>query len=623
VCKKNATWPVITCLSDHLTKLTGTLSNSSLFPAPPVIQFEPAEDHCRRCYRTLNICKTYSRKVVTLHIGTFFARETISNCPACHDIYHAEQLAGLVAPGSNFGYDILVYVGKALFLRHRNDHEVVAELAEKNVRISPRQIAYLGKKFITSLAIAHRQGAARIKQAMQLKGGYVFHLDGTCEGQSPLLMSGLDSVSEIVLGNVKLPSEKADTIIPFLKDIKAKFGAPRALVHDMGKGILNAVARVFPNTPDFICHFHFLRDIGKDLLGQDYDTIRQRLRKLGITTKLTYVAKKLKHAIDNDPAAIDTFHGGVCNNRLPESSLQLTPVINVYSLILWALEGKHQGQGYGFPFDRPHLTFAKRLSEIYSRMEQFKDIRLRRNGIDNKPYFKLIGTLRKLMDDKVLWKTIQALEPKIDVFEKLRDAMRIAPTDGTRGLNHDGMETPIESIEQNVKAFRRWLTATDAYTTGRGYQKMVEQIDKYWEKLFADPITVDGPTGKIQIQPQRTNNVMEQYFREFKRGNRRKTGNHSSAVMLQHMLAQTPLVRNLKNPEYMKLLLDGKTTLEEVFADIEITQLRQEMKDAQQNPEKIPTKIRGLIQDPRYPEKLANLLKKSDPRLKSNHILRQ
>ena len=87
--------------------------------------------------------------------------------------------------------------------------------------------------------------------------------------------------------------------------------------------------------------------------------------------------------------------------------------------------------------------------------------RLRRNGIDNKPYFKLIGTLRNLMDDKVLWKTIQALEPKIDVFEKLRDAMRIAPTDGTHGLNHDGMETTIESIEQNVKAFRRWLTTTD------------------------------------------------------------------------------------------------------------------------------------------------------------------
>jgi hypothetical protein len=34
----------------------------------------------------------------------------------------------------------------------------------------------------------------------------------------------------------------------------------------MGKGICKATAKVFPGTPDFICHFYFLRDIGKDFL---------------------------------------------------------------------------------------------------------------------------------------------------------------------------------------------------------------------------------------------------------------------------------------------------------------------------------------------------------------------
>jgi hypothetical protein len=358
-------------------------------------------------------------------------------------IYQSEELVKLVAPGANFGYDILVYVGKALFLRHRNDQEVVAELAQKNVQISIREIAYLGKKFVTYMAIAHQQCAARIKQAMQLRGGYVFHLDGTCEGQSPLLMSGLDSLSEIVLGNIKLPSEKADKIIPFLKDIKEKFGVPLALVHDMGKGILNAVGEVFPKTPDFICHFHFLRDIGKDLFGGEYDLIRRRLRKHGITTKLRYRAKQLKQAIDKNPEAIDTFHCGLQNNSVPQSSLELIPAINVYSLISWALEGKNQGQGYGFPFDRPHLSFAKRLHEVYCRIEQLKDIQLRQSWKDNRPYFKIIGDMRKIMTDKILWKAIDEIESKIDVFDKLRDAMRIAPTRGNRGLNHDGISADI------------------------------------------------------------------------------------------------------------------------------------------------------------------------------------
>ena len=588
---------------------------------PPTITFVPEKDHCNRCHNPLKVRKTYPRKVVTLHIGTFYARQTSSICPNCRHIYHSEQLAKLVAPGANYGYDILVYIGKALFLRHRNDREVVAELAQKNVPVSTREIAYLGKKFITYLAIAHQQCAAQIKEAMQLRGGYFFHLDGTCEGQSPILMSGLDSLSEIVLGNVKLPSEKADKIVPFLKDIKEKFGDPLALVHDMGKGILNAVAKVFPKIPDFICHFHFLRDIGKDLFGDEYDIIRQRLRKHGITTKLRCRAKQLKRPIDKNPDVIDALHCSIENDKLPESSLELIPIINVYSLILWALEGKNQGQGYGFPFDRPHLAFTKRLQEIYCHIDQLKDIQLRRNWRDNRTYFKIMRDMENIMADKVLWETVDKIKSKIEVFDKLRDAMRIAPVSGNRGLNHDGMESNIGGIEQRVKKFRLWLTSRKEYSTNQGYQKMIEQINKYWEKLFADPITVDGPNGKIQIQPQRTNNIMEQYFRDVKRGNRRKTGNNSSSLMLQNMLAQTPLVRNLQNPEYMKILLDGKTSIEELFAEIEITRLRQEFQKAQQNPEKIPAKIKSIIDEPKYPEKLANILKKSESQPKSNHIL--
>ncbi len=77
-------------------------------------------------------------------------------------------------------------------------------------------------------------------------------------------MSSIDSLSEIVLGNLKIPSESEANIVPFLECIKKSHGTPLALIHDMGKGILAAVGKVFPGVPDFICHFHFLRDIGKD-----------------------------------------------------------------------------------------------------------------------------------------------------------------------------------------------------------------------------------------------------------------------------------------------------------------------------------------------------------------------
>ena len=119
------------------------------------------------------------------------------------------------------------------------------------------------------------------------------------------------------------------------------------------------------------------------------------------------------------------------------------------------------------------------------------------------------------------------------------------------------------------------------------------------------------PSGPIRIQPQRTNNILEQFFRSLKRANRRRTGNASSSRMLRTMLAETPLVRNLNNPTYMKILLNGKASLEELFADIEIDTLREAFRKAQDTPEKIPSKLKPLIAMPDFPEKLFTMVKKA------------
>lgn len=256
--------------------MLGDISVPSLFCAPPVAEFRTSVTHCCDCGCELKVLKTQTRIVSTLHVGRFQAREVIMHCKSCVHIYRSDELCDLVPPGANFGYDVMVYAGNALWQRHRNEAEVVAELAEKNVRISPREVSWLSMRFIIYLAIAHQRRSPDIKADMQKRGGYVCHLDATCEGGDPLLMSSIDSLSNIVLGNVKLPSEHQAHIVPFLKRIKENFGIPLALVHDMGKGILAAVGEVFPDVADFICHFHFLRDIGKDYLGGEYELIRKR-----------------------------------------------------------------------------------------------------------------------------------------------------------------------------------------------------------------------------------------------------------------------------------------------------------------------------------------------------------
>lgn len=600
-------------LRSYQEKVGRESSTAYLFAQRPTLPFAPAQTDCPDCQAPLQVYKTQSRTLHTLYLGGFTAHQTFLHCERCHNntIYRAEELSRLAPSGCTFGYDVLVFVGKALFLRHRPTEEVVEELRARQIRLSPSEVGYLAKKFIVYLALAHRQSASALKEAMHAQGGYILHLDGTGEGGGPMLMSSLDSLSEIVLGNVKVPSEKTEQIVPFLQTIKRRFGVPVATVHDMGHGILAAVQVVFPGVPDFVCHFHFLRDVGKDLLEADYDAIRQRLRHHGLTEKLLYYARRFKTAIDEQPGLVENFCQNVQGHSLPSQKLEVFPLLCAYALIQWALEGKTDGQGYGFPFDRPHVQFAKRLRALGQGLEQIKDVHLRGQWADNKPLFKLSCELKSLCADEGLQRILTSIDLKIEVFDRLRSAMRIAEAGGAAGLNSGSRPLAMGPIEKAVEHFHQGITSRADYASNPHWQALIRQIDKYKDKLFADPIAVPTPNGTRRIQPQRTNNLMERFFRDFRRGARRRSGHNSISRLLQSMIADTPLVRNLENPRYLKILLRGQATLEERFAQIDAQTVREELRAAQGCLEKVPAKIRQLITLPAFPEAICRLFQKA------------
>ena len=257
------------------------------------------------------------------------------------------------------------------------------------------------------------------------------------------------------------------------------------------------------------------------------------------------------------------------------------------------------------------------MKEIHAYLEQLRNIRLRYGYRDNKPLHKLFFDLSDIIKDKSLWKSVDRIQSEIEVFEKLRNAMRIAPKTGKKGLNSGESIVRIRTIEKEVKKFRKEIVRTKAYKNNERHKTMIKQIDQYWEKLFTDPIEVDTCDGKKQIQPQRTNNFAEQHFRDLKRGYRKKTGNGSLGKTLRTMLANTPLVKNLQNSQYMRILLNGKSNLEEVFAEIDAIEVRNELKASQRNIEKIPAKLKKLTNKPDYPEMLKNYFFK----VQSNGIL--
>ena len=572
------------------------MGSCHLFSDVPRLTFYPADKRCG-CGRETMVLKTSVKTIATLDIGEFRAAETQTSCKHCQQVYRSEELRALTPYRGKFGFDVIEAIGRALFVRCRNETEIQAELAIRNIPISTSEINFLGKRFIVYLLLAHNECQQELKQAMKSKGGYILHMDGTCEGDSPHLFSCMDEISNIVLGNRKMPTEDSQFIVPLLQDLKAAYGNPVALVHDMGSAILKAVMAVFPGIPDYICHFHFLRDLGKDLFAVEYRAIHRFTRSYNIRAKLNKASKQLKIDINDDKLLSDSLDAYLNDpgTRYPKEKLDHR--VTAYLLVAWVLESSSASHGFGFPFDQPHLEFYLRLQEAYPFLQ-----RMKAKGVSGLPLF----TLSRVLRDAALGKRVLRIQERITIFEALRKSMRIACPENNQGLNDNGDEK-IKTIKGRVEKFRHSVKVEALASEDISYQKMVNQIDKYWDKLFADPIQLETPAGSITIQPQRTNNLMEQSFRFLKRDSRKKSGQHSLCKALKGMLADTPLVRNLSNPDYMAILLKGKEDLASRFADIDIQQVCKKEKENDKRLRKYPKRMNRLFKIPHLPRKLMKL----------------
>ena len=584
-------------LRQRIDAIVSRLNCCMLFPEKPVVEFYPESGRCPVCGGQLQTKKTWKKTVVTLDIGAFVAKETVLECPDDQTVLTSSVLRSLVPKGCTFGFDVIAHVGRSLFIEGLDEERIVMALKRRNVSISKREIGYLGRKFVVYLALAHRQSNLKLVDSMAKRGGYILHVDGTCEGDSPHLFCGMDGISSLVLDNVKLPSERKEVLIPFFKRIREQYGTPVALVHDMGIGIMRAVEAVFSGIPDYICHFHFLRDVGKDFLEEDNQVIVKRLKKMKVRHLLRRKARHLEKKIECNPSLIPEMKTSLETGELKSNSLHLMPALVAYTTIQWIFDSAHPSKGYGFPFEQPHLQFYFRLKTALRFLEGVSSVYLTGRPMDNRPFTQVRQFLQEALSAKTLAATAAAMQAKVKIFDQLREALRIAEPDGNKGLNDDGDDIDIKTIKEKVGAFRAFLV--EDKRRKKTYAKMIEQLDKYWEKLFADPITVTSSTGKqITIQPQRTNNILERFFRGEKRRSRKKSGTASLNRTLKNILADTPLVRNLDNEEYHRIVLNGCSTLAERFAQIDEEKVCAEMKRTQANENRISSTLKAVIRKP-------------------------
>ena len=545
------------------------------FRTHPPIAFRYEHKTCPNCGARLYVKKTNVRQVVTLHIGAFVARETVMSCRECdaHPI-RSDELSELVPAGSNFGYDVMIMAGRSLLLEHRTADETAVLLAARNVTVSLSEVRELAARFVAYLGIAHLQVAPAVSKLFALNGGYILHLDSTSRKHSRKMLTGIDELTGLVLLNVKLCTETADDVAAFLKEIVSRYGKPLAVGCDMASSIRAALQRVLPQVPVYICHFHFLRDAGNDMMKNDYQSFSRALDSHKVTAKLRKLQQTFKPHLTEHSEAIEQFLAeadGISESDERCSNIPFKGLLA--ALACSAVEAERQGDGFGFPFDRPRLQFYKHLLQVCDAVRVLRNEMTCRH--EQKLADKLLKPLATIEADSTLIQLAESIERHARTFDQMRCIMRIAEPGSRGGLSHPDKPIEVSAVKEAFTAFKDQLELDNRNDPRQQITKLIEQIDRHWDGLFRKAVCVTTADGILRtIQPQRTNNIMEHFFRDYARHERRRTGTELNARRLNAMLPDTPLVCNLKNEAYLDVLLDGATSLELRFSRIDAAEVR-------------------------------------------------
>ena len=526
--------------------------------------------------------KTVPGRIIhTLAFGSFVAYEQILEGSNDGPPRHSETVRRLVPPHCRYGYDLIVFCGLELYLHGRQVEEIQSRIHQQSaVKIAASTVQVLGYKFLKYLGRLHRRSVPAIRHQMALAGGYILHLDSTCEEKDPLLLSCIDGRSGQVLYSKKIRSENQHDVKKILRTVKELFGRPLAVVTDMGRAFLKVTAEIFPGVAHVICHYHFLRDVGKDLLSDDYEQLRGALSKKQIKAALRSLAKNIEQKLGGAEKIAAVFGQSNCQVYFTQAKAQ--ELLRWYALqTIYEIQftGRH-GDGYGFPFDRAHVDYYEKLETATTQIRDLLQDAAPLSRRDKKDLLKLQSVLQTIIDDGHIQDTVKVLREKIALFDRLRQIMRLAKKSDTQGLNDNGSlsdQRELKTIEKELKACTTALAKRASRASFKkrhpqlaaGIKKMVKQIRLYWHKLFMSPIIVQVGDRQQEIIAQRTNNIMERAFRQIKRRCRRRHGRKKLQKDLEKLPEEIALIENLQNEQYLTTVIGGLDKLPEKFAALD------------------------------------------------------
>jgi len=531
---------------------------------------------CPVCGGPMRVQKSVPRPGATLAHGCFDGLETVhvcgSRCAADGTTSARRQpaLARLLPPRGHFGYDVMVFAGVQRFLAHRRRDEIRASLAQEyGIRISDGELSALQRDFLVYLEALHQKRAPQLHAAMEADGGWPLHVDATGEDGRGTLLAVYSGWRGWVLGAWKIATERADLVLPRLRCVEQLFGAPCAVMRDLGRAVTEATRDFVDGRaiPVLACHMHFVKDVGKDLLRESHDALRDLMRAREVLARVRALAKELGRAvgprIGTARLAVAAWAAG--SGPVPPGDAGLAAV---RTLAQHVLDYPDDGTDAGFPIDRPFLDLYDRCLEVCRAAES-----LLRRGCDDQARSaleRLHRIVAGVRDEAAFAAPVRALRRRAQLFDQLRDALRLHPRPAARGTaDAPNPEAELRDVRSAVDALRKSLETRPAGRVGdmpEAIALVLDHLKRHGPSLWGHAIQL--PDGTVRLVA-RTNVLLEAFFHLFKHGERRRCGRKILTQDLELLPAAALLACNLGKPDYLSILCGTLDDLPAAFAQLD------------------------------------------------------
>ncbi len=227
------------------------------------------------------------RRVITLR-GDLYALERVKRCsnPGCRAYrwsFFSEALQRVVLPAKFYGTDVIAMVGRLKYEDHRTHEEVQEALETWGVHVSYGEVTYMVRSFHALVKGWQELNTGEVRKALESRGGYVLSVDGTYSYKGETLYIFRDAVSgTILLADTAGDEEDLRQIFEGLIDA---YGKPIAVVSDMEPALIGVVKQLLPGVRHQLCHYHFLRNAGEKLMGDEYGDISRAVKSRGVKAK--------------------------------------------------------------------------------------------------------------------------------------------------------------------------------------------------------------------------------------------------------------------------------------------------------------------------------------------------